>query len=634
VLIIDDVQWLDDSSAELIIRLAEEFPRGGDAPLLLAFAGRDPDLAARLKIPYALVEVRKLTLEEKTSLLIKGIGLDPAVAERIVLNFGALPSEKGELYWLLENVRHLANLGAFIKGPASWLWNPDFLQTHHDSLPVPGHYKQLLKERLNEHPQYRWILECAACIGLEFDVRILSQSLSLSRLELLKVLQEIEDTTGLVNDVRESDDLYVFSSSFLLETLREELEVRFDGPKSKKIPQIIREFHARIAQAQEEMLTESPTFVFSVAKHYYAAGLLHVKKAIHYCRAAAEAAVRLFQFSDARTYLSMAEECAQAAGMPDIFLTEKTIIALHEAHVTGAQRTEAVSAALLLIQQSPDASPGLLLLAARAFYDARDFANTLGAAERTLAAPGLSALERAEALQFKSLSLPAGQKAERIDGLSEALDVLGKSKHDTPAAKMLKARILNSLAETMSYGAEEEQRQALGYFRRSIQIKDRRETHDLPGLARSHGGLARLRYRLGNLEEALESIQKDLEISIQLGDLSGQSQMHSLTGRIHLDRKDYPAALRHYKEALSLARRGQSHKDAFYALVGLVEYGCLDKSYSLLTEAARDLEEHISSHGVANADILKKVLDICLEHRDASWHGSLRRVLEKQVHAD
>lgn len=624
VLFIDDLQWIDQPSLELIFFLRDEFVVGDRGPLLFIFTTRDEDILTKMKLEHSIIQLPPTNVSERIQLLSDGVGLSKDTAEAIAKNTGILKSEKGELYWLLLSVDCLAKKGAFLYDSQGWYFNPEFLKACKGNLPLPQEFRSAIKEALKEFPDYLWIIECASCIGLEFDAHTLADSLSIPRLELLKILKEIEEKTGFIIDLRETDDYFAFNSSFLLQALREELQIKFEGPKSKSVPKLVREFHARIARAKEQKLSDYPLEIFAVAKHYYAAGTKYARKAIHYCRKAAVSATKLLRFYEARSYLSMAEECAEAANQQDSFYEDRLKIMLQEAHVTGSGKNEAFRAGLEHFEKNPNISISMILMIARACYEAGEFDKTKELAERVLKNQKATDLEKAEAYHFLGLSLDPSDRNDRIKNLRESLNIINSVPESSPRTKILKALVLNSLAEILSYGDDADRHEALSLFEQSIKIKSQREFHDLPGLARSYGGLGRLYLNLGDIEKARQSFERDLEISRQIGDLSGQMIMLSLIGKCHLKSGNTDFAITNYNESLEIANRIKSTKGQFYAALGLLDSYCILHDQEKCEFWSHRLIDILSTERYADtAAAIKEILEIYKNYKQSTWYRDL-----------
>ena len=128
---------------------------------------------------------------------------------------------------------------------------------------------------------------------------------------MLAILDEIERKTGMIHDVRDRDDVYAFHSSFLLEVIRGRLGILGTRSAAADVPQIVREYHARLAAALEAALKTSAGRLDEVANHFYAAGVRYAAKGVEYCLRAADAAAAGYDFRRAKNYLDMADECAE-----------------------------------------------------------------------------------------------------------------------------------------------------------------------------------------------------------------------------------------------------------------------------------------------------------------------------------
>lgn len=91
----------------------------------------------------------------------------------------------------------------------------------------------------------------------------------------------------------------------------------------------------------------------------------------------------------------------------------------------------------------------------------------------------------------------------------------------------LKSRIANSLAEQLSYGNDDEHRQAKEYFNLSISIKKREDIRDTEGLAFAYGGLGRLSFFAAkpDYETARKHFQQDLIYSKLLFLIAGKRKI-------------------------------------------------------------------------------------------------------------
>ena len=575
ILFLDDLQWIDEASRELLRFLLERLQPGGEVAIAIILTGQDAEQIRALGVPSSCTsEVMRLSDEERTAVLREGLGLETRSA-RIIAGYASVSSgAQGEMFWLFQIVAHLAREGALEPGHSGFQLHARYLEGA--PLPVPEAYQEAIRELLESFPEHRQLLECAACTGMEFDADVLARSLETPRLPLLRQLDQIEEDMGVIYDLRESDDVYAFRSSFVLETLRKEMRVSVGGPRARTVPQIIREYHARLARTLEGTLSSTSGEVYAVARHFYAAGAKHAAEAVHYCLEAARAASNAFDHSSARRYLAMARECAEVSGESGDIAEESLLLECRSAHVEQSQRQQAADQALGYMATHPQAPMRVLVTAARACYDAgletqdqRYYAEAVRLGELVVH-EAKTAMQRSEGHHFIGISLPTDKKPkERLEHLRTAFGLLEGAAKDDFEVQALRARVANSLAEQLSYGSPENKAEARRLFELSLELKERPELRDLAGLARSHGGLGRLAFFIQppDLDVAEFHFRTDLELSEKIGDLAGQTKMRSLLGACSLLRGDAPSARSHYALALELA---EAPIDVFFAGTGVL----------------------------------------------------------------
>lgn len=592
LLIIDDAHWIDDGSRELLDFLVQEFPAGGDVPLALIAATRESlsGFAAD-----ETVTISELSSDDVRALLHDGLKFAPAAAQQLA---EAMSGQEGSLHWLFQMVIHMASHDALEWRDGGFSWVADTELSDH----LPDDLLTSLQASLASHPEFRPVLECAACIGPEFTVSVLSSSLQMNRLDCVHLLDQIETQTGLIQD-QHHDETFAFRSSFMLEALRKLLKVNAYGPMTPS-PQRVREYHSQLATAWESTLDHSHHAVFRVATHRYSSGRRHAPMALASTLNAARAASAQYQHDLARQYIAMARECSSVAGHADDDLEQELLlIECHEAHIAGTRRVETAEKAVDWLGSHADAEIDVYVSTAQACYDAgidtRDplyFASCVAVAEE-IVTRFESPLDQAEGHHFQGIGKPVTERDARTQHLNMAMDLV-ESTDGSLEALRLKSRICNSLGEQLSYGSDEDRQRAKQMFLTSVELKSRPSIRDVEGLAFAHGGLGRLAFfaPAPDFDEARKHFAEDLRYSEKIGSRTGQTKMSSLLGACDLrQHQDYTAALSHYESALSMA---EERVDRFFALSGLLECcGGLEQ------------KDGMTRYGIA----LVQLIDECLE---------------------
>jgi tetratricopeptide (TPR) repeat protein len=579
LLFLDDVQWLDGASRGLVEYLLKEFPAGGKTPLAILLVAGDALTLADLGFDAAqsVVEIAYPSMAQQAEILVHGVGLEGAVAQEILVRCGAERESDGGLLWPLQVAARLARCGALLRGKAGfgWAnggWPADFT--------IPGHIRAAIEEQWESAAAYHAVLGCAACAasGREFHASLLAAALDRSCLEILTVLDEIERKTGIVHDLRDRDDVYAFHSSFLLEAIRGRLGILGHGPRKADVPQIVREYHARLALSLEAARPTAVGGPYEVANHFYAAGARYAAKGVEYCLRAADASAAGYDFQRAGNYLEMAAECADFSGDNALVEAERQMVACQEAQVTlqGRRRAEVAAAGLAYLKDHPAAPPRLVLAVAQVCYDVghrgheekwRDEATGLC---QQIAAHPASPQDEAQARHIMAVSQPPERRDERIAELRKAYALLQHAAAADREASRWFAEIVNSLAKELGKGTAAERDEAQRLFELRLQLERERQLGDLRGMAMATAGLGRLQWyhEPKNAAEAEQRFRQNLEISEAIGDITAQVKMHSLLGACALEKSAVEQALSHYQRSLELA---DDLIDRCYAAVGLLQ---------------------------------------------------------------
>jgi class 3 adenylate cyclase len=180
VLILDDIHWIDPSSAELLTRL---LPLTSEAPLLFCFVTR-PDRetpgwrlisAARESLGASLTEITLNPLSDADSRqLVSNLLELEALPEHIRTII--LQKAEGNPFFVEEVIRMLIDRGAIIKQGNSWAAGKTI-----DTVEIPDNLQGLLLARIDRLPEdVKRTLRVASVIGRQFSVRVLEQVLAAS----------------------------------------------------------------------------------------------------------------------------------------------------------------------------------------------------------------------------------------------------------------------------------------------------------------------------------------------------------------------------------------------------------------------------------------------------------------------
>jgi len=580
IVLIDDLQWIDSASKELLQYLMGEFSRGSDYKILFVFTVRATEEGVTVLNQLALTDdthsIGFIEKNEQRILLESSFCLSSDSSKWIVDWSSEQNSDRIYPYILVDAVGNLYRTNALKVKENRFSIKDDF---DFVNPPIPDGPRKEVESFMSNHPKYLELLSLASIYGKEFRVSYLSEALGISYLECVRNLDEISVEGGLLFDVLDKDDIYQFRSQMIMDAVRAYIGYSNEGIESIHVPQSIRHFHALAANAIEQCNQEhtSATQIMEIANHYYAAGKLYANKAVEYTLRAAEACRKMFQYDEALQYLTKTDEVLKLTNTHSEESTKlRLLVECDKSSVEGIGADKAAEKVLAYIEENPEANDELKFAATRACYDAalqngydQDwFAKSAKAAEQYLLSSE-SELMQAEGHHFIAICMKPQTEEEKTEQLEHFNKAIALTKNKYPNAY---AKIANSMAEALSYGNEEDKKKAKSLFLESLQIKENADIKDLPGIARTYGGLGRLAFFAAppNIDEAKEYFQKDLEIAKEISDQRGISQMNSFLGSCYKAEGAYEDAIKYYDASIKMKNNPfdlhASYEGKLYAL--------------------------------------------------------------------
>lgn len=174
VMILEDLQWADATSIELLIKL---LPLVSSDALLLCLVTRPEHnslgwklvTAARERLGGSLTEISLTPLNEKDSRTLVANLLELESLPKRVRDL-ILKKAEGNPYFVEEVIRMLIDRGAIVQKDGSWV-----AQQEISPRDIPDNLQGLLQARIDRlPPEARYTLLVASVIGRNFPVRVLS----------------------------------------------------------------------------------------------------------------------------------------------------------------------------------------------------------------------------------------------------------------------------------------------------------------------------------------------------------------------------------------------------------------------------------------------------------------------------
>ncbi len=302
VLVLDDLQWADKASLQLLRHLV-----AAEQPLRLLVSGtyRDSELSRSHPLLETLAALRRqhgvarieLTGFDDTGVIalmeaVAGHSLDDAA---VGLAHVVYRETDGNPFFVSELLRHLAETGAIYQDAIGRWVAEDALE----QISLPDSVREVIGARVGRLGQAaERVLSVAAVIGRDFDLDVLARATNTAHDDLLDVL-EAAAAVALVREMGDAQGHYNFAHALIQHTVYEDL-----GPNRRA------RAHRVVAEALEELCGERPgARVGELARHWFRATQpIDLAKAIDYSRQAADAALTALAPADALGYYAQALE--------------------------------------------------------------------------------------------------------------------------------------------------------------------------------------------------------------------------------------------------------------------------------------------------------------------------------------
>ena len=311
VLVLDDLQWADKASLQLLRHVTAT-----DQPLRVLVLGtyRDSELSrthpfletlAALHRQHGVARIQLTGLDDTGVVALMeaaaGHTLDDAT---VGLAHAVYRETDGNPFFVSEVLRHLTETGAMYQDAnGRWVAHESFEQ-----IALPDSVREVIGVRVGRlGPDAERVLSVAAVIGRDFDVDVLSRATNSSVDAVLDILDAAAAVT-LVRELADAPGHYNFAHALIQHTLYEDLGLTRRARA-----------HRQVAEALEDICGDRPgTRVGELARHWFnATQPIDLAKAINYSRQAGDAALNALAPADALGYYAQALDLYARADEPD-----------------------------------------------------------------------------------------------------------------------------------------------------------------------------------------------------------------------------------------------------------------------------------------------------------------------------
>lgn len=542
-LLLDDLQWLDPLSSDLLLFLAEltetsrillvcarrwDETETPDNRLIRAQEAVRPDQALR-------VHLERLS-ETESETLLRGLLAEATPAS--ALRRYVLERSEGNPFYIEEVLRSLSERGRLRRLPDSWDIDP---QVNLEEPLLPASLEGLVQARVHRlAPELKRVLQAAAVLGGTFGAELLEAMLEAPLTDELPRLE----SRGLLT--RAGQPPHWQFSHTLIETAVYESILSLRR----------RDLHARAAAVLLAHWAETAeAHADRLAYHFAQAG--NDAQALAYFVLAAEQAARRYAHEEALAYFQQAEHLLSAALVTDDRLRWRVAVGLGDVYRFVGEYDESVAA--LAVAQPLLASPNLSA-AQKAGLGRRlgEAAQIQGRFEASLTyfdqavALVAEATDREGQMEAARLWIArAGtyQLQGRFDSARQAGDV-GRRLAEQAGSTTDLASAENLLGDVNYHLGQLEV--AVSHIRQAMALRG--QDGQMGEGAATCSNLGILAVLAGDWQAAAGHFQRSLVLQSEMGDVAGLIITHNNLGSLARDRGDLAEAARHLSTSLSMAK--------------------------------------------------------------------------------
>lgn len=611
LVLLDDLQWVDESSLELLHYLLRNSTQ---APIFVCGAARREELGIQHPLElflqgairrgtaerFHLQPLPRSTAQELVDAFLAGAESPQELGDRLH------QEAEGNPYFMEEMLKTWIEEGQLAWSDGQWRLKPHRDGPGIPALSIPASITGIIRRRLQglSDPEKN-ALELAAVLGREFNFDVLLfMHGSIQENTLLDVIDNLLRARLLEEIDHPREDRYRFAHTKIQ-------EVVYSGINRRRT----RQMHLQAGLAMERIYKDRIDQVIQeLAWHFLQA---RDRRGIDYGLQAGDAARAVYANQQALDLYRGSLELAQAqytdgadTGLADLILALQQNIA-GVAFLIG-EYEQAAGMLTSMLQSTSGRNAGAhrqlaAVLEAQGRYEmalaelerAKELVSQPASAGNELALIYLRMAwvkrRQGDLQAAKSCCLRGLETAPPDDRLIHAdlYDTMGVIHRDLGDLKAAKAHHLDSLAK-------------------------REQMDDRAGMAKTCNNLATASWLLGDLSEAIGYFQRSLAICTEIGHIAGMASVYNNLGLAHLEKGEPDKAAEYYRQALTIFKRIGNQPGIALALGNLGEanwkQGDLEKGIDYIRQGMEKSRELGDLEGVVHGQ--QVMVRIYLEQRD------------------
>jgi predicted ATPase/DNA-binding CsgD family transcriptional regulator len=545
LLIVEDVQWSDDSSLEFLQTLARQIT---DKPLLLLCTYRSDEVHPRLSHWLAQLDrerrvlevtLARLTRSETEAMLRAIFAAQQVISGELLETLWTMTD--GNPFFLEEVLKSGLSSGGITLTASGWV---HVLPAARQAA-IPRSVQDAVQQRAGRlSPRARQLLTLAAVAGRRFDVRVLQHLLHCTDAQLLPLLKDVV-AAQLV--VEEAADQFSFRHALTRQAIYAGLLARER-----------RALHRRLAQAIEQLFAAPAALEAHLADlAYHSFEGEDWEKAREYGQRAGEKALTLFAPRAAVEQLSWAVQAAAHLSEPPPAALYRARGQAHELLGEFERARADYEQALYLSQEAHDGQMEWQGLSDLGFlWASRDYAQTGQLFRRALELAQALSDPRLQAMSLNRLGnwlVNTGQSAEGVHVHQQALQIFERQQDKEGMAETCDLLGMANALDGERVAAASRWGQAIELFRAAgdtgglVSALSSRAWVSCPWMNTIYSALRTRDACVQDAEEALRlARQGDLLVALAYAEI--------VTGGVLASFGEFGTALIHGHEALRLAR--------------------------------------------------------------------------------
>lgn len=305
LLFMDDLQWIDESSSQLLHHLSRHI---SDDRVMILGSYRPEELRYKneeLPLETTLNRMK----EERLVTTINIPRLDYHSITKMIKNqtqredfpesfiWTLYRESEGNPYYVVEILNSMVNEGVI--NPYSYTWNPE---EELSNISIPSSIKDITQRKIEKlNKDERKVLMYASLLGTEFNFEVLERVMNMDVIELLDIIDSLVDQ-GIINEVTDSDEeIYKFNHLQTRTTIYENM-----GKSRKRVS------HRQVSKVIEDIYSdEIEDHYYELSRHFYEGKLYD--KAYEYSKKAGEKALKSLDIPTALDHFEKALKSLEKA---------------------------------------------------------------------------------------------------------------------------------------------------------------------------------------------------------------------------------------------------------------------------------------------------------------------------------